>query len=193
MDPSGPGATAEAAPAAGARRGRLPPGKLAAVVRWFGDRATAEMRGLRSAGLAAARGLRSAVAAVAERLRSAWSRRSVRIACPIVATAILLPPAALVEHVYFDRSDLPDLAPFILFQPPTTGEVKDARGEVVIQLAREYRRVVTYDEVPLVVRQAIMAAEDKNFDSHAGVDYGALPRVIVKTVARSWAEWKHGS
>jgi membrane peptidoglycan carboxypeptidase len=38
----------------------------------------------------------------------------------------------------------------------------------VIQLAREYRRVVTYDEVPLVVRQAILAAEDKNFLSHSG-------------------------
>jgi len=117
----------------------------------------------------------------------------VRIACPIVATLILLPPAALVQHVYFDRRDLPELAPFILFQPPTTGEVLGARGEVVIQLAREYRRVVTYDEVPLVMRQAILAAEDKNFHSHSGVDYGALPRVIQKTAARSLGEWMNGS
>ncbi len=108
-----------------------------------------------------------------------------RIACPIVATLMLLPPSAVVQHVYFDRSDLPELAAFILFQPPTTGEVTDASGQVVIQLAREYRRVVTYDEVPLVVRQAILAAEDKNFLSHSGVDYGALPRVIQKTAARS--------
>ena len=104
-----------------------------------------------------------------------------------------LPPAALLHHVYFDRSGLPELAPFLLFQPPTTGEVLDARGEVVIQLAREYRRVVTYDEVPLVMRQAILAAEDKNFHSHSGVDYGALPRVILKTLARSLAEWTNGA
>ena len=116
-----------------------------------------------------------------------------RIACPSAAILMLLPPAAVVQHVYFDRSDLPDLAPFLLFQPPTTGEVTDARGEVVIQLAREYRRVVTYDEVPLVMRQAILAAEDKNFHSHSGVDYGALPRVIQKTVTRSLAEWWKGS
>ena len=122
-----------------------------------------------------------------------WSHRAVRIACPIVVTLVLLPPATLVHHVYFDRSDLPELAAFILFQPPTTGEVTDVRGEVVIQLAREYRRVVTYDEVPLVVRQAILAAEDKNFLSHSGVDYAALPRVIQKTAARSLAEWRSGS
>ena len=130
---------------------------------------------------------------LAGRLRAMWSHRAVRIACPIVATLVLLPPAILIQHVYFDRSDLPELAAFILFQPPTTGEVTDARGEVVIQLAREYRRVVTYDEVPLVVRQAILSAEDKNFLSHSGVDYGALPRVIQKTAARSLAEWRSGS
>jgi penicillin-binding protein 1A len=143
-------------------------------------------------GAAAARRLRLAGVAVARRLRAAWSHRAVRIACPIVATLMLLPPAALFQHVYFDRSDLPELAPFILFQPPTTGEVTDARGEVVMQLAREYRRVVTYDEVPLVMRQAILAAEDKNFHSHSGVDYGALPRVIQKAAARSLAAWKNG-
>jgi hypothetical protein len=62
----------------------------------------------------------------------------------------------------------------------------------VIQLARECRRVVRYDEVPLVVRHAILAAEDKDFCSHSGVDYGALPRVIQKTAARTLAEWRNG-
>jgi penicillin-binding protein 1A len=164
------------------RRGLLLLQQIGALARW-----------LRRVGAAAARRLRSAGVAAADRLRAIWSYRAVRIACPIVATLILLPPAALVEHVYFDRRDLPELAPFILFQPPTTGEILDARGEVVIQLAREYRRVVTYDEVPLVMRQAILAAEDKNFHSHSGVDYGALPRVIQKTALRSLAEWKNGS
>jgi penicillin-binding protein 1A len=146
------------------------------------------------AALAAGRpSVRSARVAVTGWLRAAWAHRAVRIACPIVATLVLLPPAILIQHVYFDRNDLPELAPFILFQPPTTGEVTDARGAVVIQLAREYRRVVTYDEVPLVVRQAILAAEDKNFLSHSGVDYAALPRVIQKTLARSLSEWRNGS
>jgi penicillin-binding protein 1A len=154
----------------------------AVLARWLGR-----------VGAAAARRLRSAGVAVARRLRAAWSHRAVRIATPIAATLMLVPLAAIFHHVYFDRSDLPELAPFILFQPPTTGEVTDARGEVVIQLAREYRRVVTYDQLPLVVRQAILAAEDKNFHSHSGVDYGALPRVIQKAATRSLAAWWNGS
>lgn len=150
-------------------------------------------RWIRRVGAPAARLLRRVCVALAGRLRATWSHRAVRISCPIVAALILLPPAALVHHVYFDRSNLPDVAPFVLFQPPTTGEILDARGEVVTQLARQYRRVVTYDETPLVVRQAILAAEDKNFFSHSGVDYRALPRVIQKTAALSLSEWKNGS
>ena len=86
----------------------------------------------------------------------------------------------------------PTSTPFIRFEPPTTGVVRDAHGTVLIELAREYRRVVTYDEVPLVMRQAIMAAEDKRFFAHAGVDYRALPRVIQKTTVRSLSEWWKG-
>ena len=40
--------------------------------------------------------------------------------------------------------------------------------------------MVSYDEVPLILRQAILAAEDKNFFSHSGVDYRALPRVVAE-------------
>ena len=104
-------------------------------------------------------------------LRAAWSHRAVRIALPDRAALCCCRRPLSSSTSTSTAASLPDLAPFILFQPPTTGEVFDARGQVVIQLAREYRRVVTYDEVPLVVRQAILAAEDKNFDSHSGVDY----------------------
>jgi membrane peptidoglycan carboxypeptidase len=48
---------------------------------------------------------------------------------------------------------------------------------VLVELAREYRRVVSYDEVPPVPRDAILAAEDRNFFTHGGVEYRALPRV----------------
>jgi penicillin-binding protein 1A len=105
---------------------------------------------------------------------------------------ILLPALRLVHETYFDRSGLPDLEPFLRFEPPTTGEVRDARGDVLIELAREYRRVVSYDEVPPILRQAILAAEDKNFLSHSGVDYSALPRVVRTTVVGSLTRWWRG-
>jgi len=107
-------------------------------------------------------------------------------AASALAACLLLALIFLVYHVYFDRSDLPDIESFIQFEAPTIGEVFDARGKTLIQLAKEYRRVVTYDQVPPILREAILSAEDKNFFSHSGVDFAAWPRVAQKTAVRSF-------
>ncbi len=130
---------------------------------------------------------------LAARLTATRRRRIVLLTAVLLPVALLLSTSAwLVYHVYFDRSGLPDLTAFIRFEPPRTGVVRDARGKVLIELAREYRRVVTYDEVPPILRQAILAAEDRRFFSHSGVDYTALPRVVKKTTVRSLSEWWKG-
>jgi penicillin-binding protein 1A len=92
--------------------------------------------------------------------------------------------AALVSigfyHVYFDRSGLPDIEAFTRFEFPTVGTVYDANGQPLIELAREYRKIIKYDDIPPIVRDAIIATEDKNFFSHSGVDYSVIPRVLGK-------------
>ena len=88
------------------------------------------------------------------------------------------------------RRLLPDLEPFIRFELPTIGQVYDTNGKVLVELAREYRRAVPYDELPPVLRDAILAAEDKNFFLHSGVEYRALLRVGYKTAVHSMAAWR---
>ncbi len=97
--------------------------------------------------------------------------------------------ASLIHRVYFDRNGLPDLDAFIRFAPPSIGEVKDAHGQVLIEVAREYRRVVAFEDVPPIVRHAVLSAEDRNFFSHKGVDYSSLPRVVGKAAYHSIAAW----
>jgi penicillin-binding protein 1A len=128
---------------------------------------------------------------VAAGLKARWGRAAL-FAVPVLALPPLALAAGLVHHVYFDRSELPSLDAFVRFEPPTIGEVHDARGKVLIELAREYRRVVSYDDVPLILRQAILATEDKNFFHHSGVEYGSLPRVLQKTAAYTLAAWRKG-
>jgi penicillin-binding protein 1A len=105
---------------------------------------------------------------------------------------LVLSTWGLAHHIYFDRSGVPDLEPFIRFELSTTGKVYDARGTVLVELAREYRQVVSYEEIPPVLRQAILAAEDKNFFTHSGVDYRALPRVLYKMAMSSFGGWWDG-
>ncbi|MDP3793069.1 MAG: transglycosylase domain-containing protein [bacterium] len=86
-----------------------------------------------------------------------------------------------VYYVYVDRKNMPDIQPFIRFEPPVIGQIKDSNNQTVIELATEYRRIINYDRIPLVIRGAILSAEDSRFFSswwiaHHGIDYLAMLR-----------------
>ena len=126
-------------------------------------------------------------AALAELVRRIWRRP--RTAALMAASLTLLAPGCLVHHVYLDRSAPPDFDAFVRFELPGIGEVYDTKGHVLIELAHEYRRPVSYDEIPPVMREAVLSAEDKSFFSHSGVDYWVLPRVVAKALRHSLAAW----
>lgn len=131
----------------------------------------------------------SALAAV-RRIRSIrfakrhWQRGVLNL---VICTAPII--AALVSigfyHVYFDRSDLPDIEAFARFEFPTIGTVYDANGQPLIELAKEYRKITKYEDIPPIVRGAIIATEDKRFFSHSGVDYSVIPRLLGKVRIRA--------
>ncbi len=109
--------------------------------------------------------------------------------CLTLRGLLLLPMVAAIAcavalgwHVLLDRRGLPELEPFLRFEVPVTGHVYDSRGFVLAEFAREKRRIVSYDDLPPIVQHALLAAEDKRFFSHPGVDYLALPRVIAKNI-----------
>lgn len=57
-------------------------------------------------------------------------------------------------------------------------------------MALQYRRVLRYEEIPPVLRNAILSAEDKNFFAHSGVDHGALVRDLGKTARQSLSGYR---
>lgn len=124
--------------------------------------------------------------------RSRRVRRGALVGSLSLCLLLLIPIVGLARYVYSDDRDLPDIEAFIRFELPTTGLVYDARGEVIISLAHQYRYMVSFEDVPVILRQAILATEDKNFFSHAGVDYSVMPRVLQKTAARSLSAWWQG-
>lgn len=119
-----------------------------------------------------------------------WENRTARVVFRIGAGIALVPLiVALLTAFYvnFNRTDLPDLDGFIRFEPPTTGHVYDANGRVLIELGRERRDILRYEEIPDVVRGAILSSEDENFFSHSGVDYSVFLRLLAKTNVRALA------
>jgi penicillin-binding protein 1A len=116
------------------------------------------------------------------RLRRGWTwTRGVNVRLAIAASvgATLL-TVSLVHHLYVDRRNLPDLGPFTRFELSTIGHIYDTSGQPLIQLAWESRQIAQYADIPPIVRDAILATEDKRFFSHNGVDYLSIPRVLAK-------------
>ena len=72
-------------------------------------------------------------------LRSVGSRRTVCVSASGLILLLLLPAGGLVQHIYFNRSGLPDLEPFIRFELPRIGQVYGTNGKELVELAREYR------------------------------------------------------
>ena len=109
-----------------------------------------------------------------------WAVRFVIGTTGIAATIAALVLFMGLYYVYFDRNGLPDIEPFARFEFPAIGHVYDTNGQTLIELAREHRQIMQYGDIPPIVCNAILAAEDKNFFSHGGVDYSTIPRVLSK-------------
>jgi len=112
------------------------------------------------------------------------SSRLLRIASLLAAIPIVLLMCGII-YVTYNRTDLPDLDAFIRFEPPSSGHIYDTNGHVLIEVGRERREIIQYNNIPEVLRQAILSAEDENFFSHSGVDYSVFPRVLAKTNIRA--------
>src|SRR5207249_3568067 len=55
--------------------------------------------------------------------------------------------------------------------PAQTSKVYAADGRLIAELGAERRTVLTLSQIPLHVRQAFIATEDKRFYAHHGIDY----------------------
>jgi penicillin-binding protein 1A len=106
--------------------------------------------------------------------------RLLRIASLLAAVPLVLVLCG-ITYITYNRTNLPDLDAFIRFEPPTMGHIYDANGHILIELGRERREIIKYTNIPDILRQAILSAEDENFFSHSGVDFSVFPRLLSKT------------
>ena len=72
--------------------------------------------------------------------------------------------------------DLPQISALDDYTPSTITRVYGARGTVVGEFSTQRRLVVPYERIAPVLRQAILAAEDAQFEQHFGV---SLPHVAI--------------
>jgi penicillin-binding protein 1A len=84
---------------------------------------------------------------------------------------------------YFGR-DLPDYQQLAHYQPPIMTRVHAGDGRLLAEYATERRIFVPIQAIPTPVINAFLAAEDKNFYNHHGVDPVSILRAAITDVSR---------
>src|SRR2546421_4331556 len=101
--------------------------------------------------------------------RAAWTAGALAVA------GIL---AVLAGYIYISR-ETPTFDSVRDYHPFVASKVVAADGTLVGQFYRERRTVVKMDQIPRVLVQAVISAEDKDFYKHPGFNFFALARAAV--------------
>jgi penicillin-binding protein 1A len=86
----------------------------------------------------------------------------------LLALSVITGSLAGLTIVY--SADLPQIEQLERFRPSTITDIYDRKGRIIGSFALERREVVGYDDFAPVLRQAVISIEDKNFESHWGVN-----------------------
>jgi len=84
--------------------------------------------------------------------------------------------AAAAGLIWHFSKDLPDYSQLQAYEPPVMTRIHASDGSLLGEYARERRLYLPIQAIPKLVTNAFMAAEDKNFYEHGGVDFSGMAR-----------------
>ncbi len=93
---------------------------------------------------------------------------------------------SLAGLVFVYSSDLPRIQQLEDYRPDVMTELYADDGTVIGSFALEHRVIVNYDQIPPVLKDAILSIEDRHFESHWGVDVVRIVRAGLTDIF----EWR---
>ncbi len=116
--------------------------------------------------------------------------------------ALLLLPAllavgavgGLIGLVYAGAfGEIPSRATIALVETPEASWLLDRKGTVLSRYYRENREIATEEELPDLLKRALLATEDERFFEHEGIDWRATARAVFVSGLLGRAEQGGGS
>ena len=97
---------------------------------------------------------------------------------PLSALALII--AALVGLVYAGAAgELPSRLAVRNVEVAEASYLLDRHGELIARYFEQNREIVSSEEIPAVLREALIATEDERFTEHKGIDLRATARAVV--------------
>ncbi len=88
--------------------------------------------------------------------------------------------------VFVHSADLPQIRQLMDYRPDVITELYADDGTPIGNFALEHRVIVSYDEIPQVLKDAVLSVEDRHFESHWGVDVLRVVRAAITDLM----EWR---
>ena len=101
----------------------------------------------------------------------------------LLICAIAVGAAAGLLFVY--SSDLPEIHALEDYRPIVETELYADDGQMIGSFALQRRFLLTYNQIPKVLKAAILSTEDQHFEEHWGVDF-------TRVVGAAWHDILHG-
>lgn len=99
----------------------------------------------------------------------------------IIVCALFLAVAGTIVYYSFTM-DLPGIDALKDYRPSISSRVYDDKNQLVDEFFLEDRKLIRIIEVPKVVIQAFVAAEDSRFFEHKGLDVHSIFRAVFKNI-----------
>jgi penicillin-binding protein 1A len=100
----------------------------------------------------------------------------------LLAGLVVIAAALLGLMVLLAYPNLPSLDVLTDYRPKVPLRVYSAEGILIGEFGEERRAIVAIGDVPTIMKQAILAAEDERFYQHIGVDYQGVIRAAYSNL-----------
>jgi penicillin-binding protein 1A len=100
----------------------------------------------------------------------------------VVLLSLSIAIGATTGVLFVYNSDLPQVESLEDSHPSLITTVYSTDGQVIGSFAQERRIMVKWEDIPPVVRDAIVAVEDQNFYQHWGIDLFGIARASLRNL-----------
>jgi penicillin-binding protein 1A len=100
----------------------------------------------------------------------------------LLLCAIALGAACGLLFVY--ASDLPEVRSLETYRPNVVTEIYADDGQLVGSFALQRRILMTYEQTPRILYNAVTAIEDQHFEEHWGIDFPRIAGAAFRNVAK---------
>ena len=100
----------------------------------------------------------------------------------LLTLGVMLIALSIGAVFYIYGKDLPSHESLANYTPPTISRIYSGEGRIIDEFSKERRLFTPAEEIPQMVKNAFISAEDKNFYKHAGYDARGIAAALVEAV-----------